>query len=76
MDEMDSWLDNMSEMMTRQEDRSAVEKLEKQKRQQRIDVEVHKASLKYGRAMTPSTKGTPNASVAAFPSKRDGIVDR
>ena len=37
MDEMDGWLENMSEMMVRQEERTAEAQVEKTKRQNRID---------------------------------------
>lgn len=75
MDEMDGWLENMSEMMVRQDERAAEAKLEKVKRQSRIDQEVSKATLKYGRVMTPSQKNKHGGAAAAG-SKREGIVDR
>ena len=55
MDEMDGWLENLSEAMVRQDERKAVTKTETKKRQDRIETEVAKASIKYGRTMTPKT---------------------
>ena len=72
MDEMDGWLENLSEMMVRQDEREAEEKAEKKNRQQRIDQTVEKAEMKYGRIMTPKTKSREPAEG----SKRHGIVDR
>ena len=70
---MDDWLENMSEMMHRQELRNEEDKLEHQLRQRKIDATIETAELKYGRQMTPSTKTRQPAPG----SKRAGIdVDR
>ena len=40
MDEMDGWLENLSEMMSRQEDRATESKAESKKTKDRIDTVV------------------------------------
>ena len=72
MDEMDGWLENLSEMMVRQDERESAAKKDKQTRQKKIEQTVETAEMKYGRAMTPKTKSREPAEG----SKRHGIVDR
>ena len=47
--EMDDWLDNMTEMMHRQDLRNEEDKLDQTIRQRKIDLAVETAEQKYGR---------------------------